>query len=133
MITSTSSEILKQTLISRADGDNDLFVLKYNTSGEPVLLLTSEARSGDMEDWVSDIYVLENGTMYIAGYSQSRIDFGNKKVMNNSGGFDFFIARYTEDKPDLLITAKTSSSDVSEATEEDKKNELDKKTPEDTV
>jgi len=89
-----------KTLSNR--GGVDAYFAKYNNSG---LCQWAEKIAGSKYDVTSCIAVDGNGNMYTAGIFRSpNIIFNNGKTLSNSGGWDAYIAKYTQN-PDYVTTA----------------------------
>jgi hypothetical protein len=82
------------TLTNR--GGSDVFVAKYNSSGD---VLWAKAAAGDKDDWGTSVVADPSGNCYVAGYFNSaKLGFGNDTLANSNTGLiptsDVFIAKY---------------------------------------
>jgi Beta-propeller repeat len=78
-----------------SDGDFDIFIAKYNSSGA---LLWAKRAGGTGSDGGSGIAVDASGNSYVTGNFSGTATFGfgeaNQKTLTSEGDFDIFIAKY---------------------------------------
>ena len=73
-------------------GSNDLFVVKYNSSGTKQW--TKELGSSS-NDYASGVAVDSSGNVYSAGYTSGGLDgHTNSGHAPGSGGYDIFLVKY---------------------------------------
>ena len=87
-------------------GGGDLFVVKYNSSGN---VLWARSSGGTFADYGRGIAVDSKGFVYVTGeYNSASITFENTKLTNisSSGENDFFVVKY--DSNGKVIWAKTA-------------------------
>lgn len=73
-----------------AAGQNDIFVIKYSSSGA---VLWAKSISGSGNDEAGDIVVCSDDSVVIAGTTSGILSFGSAGTINNSGGPDGFVAK----------------------------------------
>ena len=73
-------------------GESDVFIAKYNSSGN---CLWAEKIAGLSNDYINNLTLDVSGNVFVAGYFESStLQFNNSKSINNSGGWDSYIAKY---------------------------------------
>jgi type IX secretion system substrate protein/beta-propeller repeat-containing protein len=102
---SSSIAFGSSVLTSNEEGIYDIYIAKYDTSGNP--LWAKSVGGGDI-DWGESITVDPTGNLFLAGgFLSPTIDFGNSTLINAGGtmpGANYY--------PDIFI-AKLSSSNLS--------------------
>ncbi|MCE1201421.1 MAG: DUF6273 domain-containing protein, partial [Bacteroidia bacterium] len=77
-----------------SNGDNDIFLAKYSSSGNLIFAKNMGGASGDV---VNDIALNDNGEIYLTGYFMGTSDFnpgpGTANLVS-SGNTDIFLAKY---------------------------------------
>jgi hypothetical protein len=77
-------------------GNNDIFVAKYNHSGE---IIWAKSVGDTSTDYASDVAADSAGNSYIAGYFLGTATFGqggpNPTVLTSAGDYDIFVAKYS--------------------------------------
>jgi len=69
-----------------SQGQTDLFVARYNTTGELVWVKTIESSTGYC--WLSSVAVFDESSIFIGGYFNDYLNFGNMPLTsNNKHGF----------------------------------------------
>ncbi|MCX6257084.1 MAG: T9SS type A sorting domain-containing protein [Bacteroidia bacterium] len=102
-----SSYIVIGTDTLYRSGYTDIFIAKYTPEGNPVW---AKRAGGEISVNVYSITSDSHSNIYIAGcYNQEAVHFGNI-TLNNTGGPNFFVAKYTSSGE--VVWAKTTSSDV---------------------
>jgi len=78
------------------DGDYDFFLVKYDSSGVPQFVKTSESGSGTSYEYSVEngIYIDNSNNIYIVGKTMSNLNFGDGITMTNDGKYDFFLVKY---------------------------------------
>jgi len=94
-----------ETLINNGAPNQDIFLVKYDSSGN---VLWAKNMGGADHDVGNSVNIDVNGNVFITGYfSSSLISFGSTTLNNhNSGNADIFIAKY--DPSGNLIWAKSA-------------------------
>jgi hypothetical protein len=77
-------------------GDNDFFVVKYNSAGTAQWIRTAESGgdSGTGSDTADSLYLDTSGNIYVTGSASDDIDFGNSITLNNIAGSDIYVVKY---------------------------------------
>jgi hypothetical protein len=82
----------------RTKGGYDAFIAKYNSNGEYVWVLTFGNINGTSMETINDISLESNGTIYITGVFNGKVDFDPSKsehILETSGTTpELFIAKY---------------------------------------
>ena len=76
---------------TNSNGYNDIFIIKYNTSGT---LQWIKVAGSDGDDVALSLAADANGNSYIAGYLGSSVSFGTHAVTTSAYGTTAFIAKY---------------------------------------
>jgi hypothetical protein len=72
-------------------GGYDIFVAKYNVNG---VLQWVQSAGGELNDYANSIAIDAVGNVYVAGYYQGTITFGNTSK-TSKGAHDIFVAKYS--------------------------------------
>ena len=87
----TSSSIIFGTDTLINSGSADIFLAKYDSSGNAVW---AKKTGGNLFDWVFGISTDQNGNIYMTGeYASTFITFA-PYILTNPGGISYFIAKY---------------------------------------
>jgi hypothetical protein len=87
----TSSSMIAGTNTLTNAGGNDMFVAKYDSSGN---IIWAKSIGGTGAESGNGISTDVNGNSYVTGsYTSSSITFG-ATTLTNSGGYDYFITKY---------------------------------------
>ncbi|MEW6469916.1 MAG: SBBP repeat-containing protein [Bacteroidota bacterium] len=91
--TSASITFGSGTITNAGTGSSDVFVAKYDASGNP---LWARSAGGSMADRGYDVAADANGNLYLTGwFSSAAIDFGTGSMSNaGSGTNDLFVAKF---------------------------------------
>jgi len=73
-------------------GGEDAFLAKYSPDGTPVW---SRRMGGTGNERVQGIAVDPSGNVFVTGYFQNSVDFGNGTPLNSAGLMDIFVAKYS--------------------------------------
>ncbi len=98
---------LEQTTLT-STGDIDIFVAKYNSSGDLVWAKKAGGSGGDMG---AGIAVDVNGNSYVTGYFEGSATFGGT-TLTSAGGGDLFVVKYNSSG--ILEWVKQSNSSSSD-------------------
>src|SRR4030095_11395856 len=82
------------TALLSSNGSSDIFVAKYNSSGQYIWALNAGSSGGEIS-W--DV-ATDNNSLYITGGFTGIADFNPTAVTDNltsNGGYDIFLAKYT--------------------------------------
>ncbi|MFA5782131.1 MAG: SBBP repeat-containing protein, partial [Bacteroidales bacterium] len=72
-------------------GNNDILLVKYDTSGN---VLWAKSAGGSSSDFANSVAVDTSGNTYVAGlFFSSTLSFGST-TLTNAGGIDIFLAKY---------------------------------------
>ena len=72
-------------------GSNDIFVVKYSPTGNP---LWTKTFGGTTDDRAHDVAVDSSGSIYLSGYFQGSVDFGGGSL-TSAGAADVFLLKLT--------------------------------------
>jgi nitrogen regulatory protein PII-like uncharacterized protein len=76
-------------------GNNDFFVVKYNSSGVAQWARGAQASTGTSSENAYSVFVDSSSNIYVAGYFSSTIlGFSSDVNLTNRGGSDFFVVKY---------------------------------------
>jgi len=90
-------------------GIRDVFVVKYDTSGN---VIWAKSSGGNAEDWGYSISTDENSNVWVTGYFKSNMmTFDSNNTLANSGGKDVFISKYDSDGNIIWVNAVGSNDD----------------------
>ncbi len=96
------------TLHNTATGYHDIFVVKYDASGN---VLWAKSAGGTSRDYAYGICTDIGGNVYITGYFESpSITFGTITLTNTGSGPDIFLAKYNTSGNVLWAKSATGSS-----------------------
>ena len=88
----SSSSITFGTTTLTNSGSADMFIVKYDASGN---MLWAKSAGGTSNDYAQSIAVDANGNTYVAGYfNSSSITFGSNTLTNAAGDYDMFVVKY---------------------------------------
>lgn len=90
-------------------GSRNSFVTKYDQSGNEIW---ARKIGGTSTDWISGLTSDGSGNIYVTGYFKSPTLYFDSDSLVNSGGMDFFLAKY--DASGNFIWAKSSVGDFDE-------------------
>ena len=76
------------------DGGYEFFLVKYDPNGNPQWVKSPENGSGTGGDQAEAVAADSSGNVYVAGYANSSLDFGNGKTMTYEAFNDFFVVKY---------------------------------------
>lgn len=79
------------TINKISEGDNDMFVAKYNKNG---VLQWVQAAGGKTDDAGQSIAVDNSGNVYVIGYYQDEAKFTNSVTITSQGELDIFVVKY---------------------------------------
>jgi hypothetical protein len=81
-----------------SDGTNDIFIARYNASGN---LVWAKSAGGSLEDGGTGVAAYSDDSTCITGYFSDLATFGsgepNQTVLTTAGSWDVFVARYNPD------------------------------------
>lgn len=89
---STASTVNIGSLILTTAGQRDMFLVKFDPSGEPVWAVSAGGVKSDEE--VRDVAVDEAGNVYAVGFFVDTASFSGT-IVNGKGGRDVFVAKYS--------------------------------------
>ncbi len=88
----SSATISFGTITLSNNGDNDIFIVKYDACGD-VVWATSVGGAGN--DFGVDIVADGSGNSFVTGsFGSQTITFGSTPALTNNGGLDFFIVKF---------------------------------------
>jgi hypothetical protein len=90
----TSLQFGSQTITNQRDGWNDIFIVKYDSSGNA---LWANDAGGSLDDYAGSVTVDAAGNSYVTGfYSSPTAVFGSQQLTNDTtdGSEDIFVAKY---------------------------------------
>ena len=100
------------TTLTNASGNNDLFLVKYDSSGS---VLWAKRAGGNDQDYAYAVTTDQSGSVYLAGIFQSpTITFGGT-VLANAGMYNMFLVKYAADGS-VLWAKSAGGSSADEAT-----------------
>lgn len=94
----------------KSAGSGDIFIVKYDPSGN---LLWAKRAGGESSDMGNSIATDAAGNVYVTGYYQSAIFVFGKDTLKNAGNTDVFILKY--DSSGKEIWAKSIGEDGNDA------------------
>lgn len=89
----------------------DMFIVKYDLDGKFKWSTTNLDFTGQYDDVPVKIIAKNNG-VYLAGYTESDIDFGNNVELINQGENDIFIVRYSNYGDPLWVLTTEESKEL---------------------
>jgi len=88
-------------------GNNNFFVVKYNSSGVALWAKNPVSGTGTGADHAYSVFVDSSGNVYVAGqFVGSDLNFSSTVGLTNSGNWNFFVVKY--DFSGTALWAKTS-------------------------
>ena len=104
---SSSFTLTFGTTVLNNTGQTDMFLVKYDGSGNVVWGKTS---SGSDYDYGWGIATDSNDDIYVVGHSKSDLNFGSNTTTNN-GGHDVFVVKYNSGGVDQWVVSAGGSLD----------------------
>jgi hypothetical protein len=97
--------VTDNALFPEMSGNYDGYILKLNTAGDS--LIYSTLFGGNLDDYIQDIKIDEEGNVHIAGYTKSTEGFpvtDNAFQKTNFGSFDGFMAKLNPNMSSLIFS-----------------------------
>ena len=104
---SSSATLTFGTTVLGNTGQSDMFLVKYDGSGN---VLWGKTSSGSDYDYGWGIATDSNDDIYVVGHSKSDLNFGTSTTTNN-GGHDVFVVKYNSNGVDQWAVSAGGTSD----------------------